>query len=431
MNVSGGNARRRGIGGIFLRITRAGVSKILLGSLVGQGVLLAVSPLLTRLYSPSDFAALAVVTSVSAVLGSIATLSWERAIVIPAEEARATSVIRLGLISLTLVSAILFAIAYSARVPIAHIFSSNVFDTYWWLVPTTVAVMGLYAIVSSWLVRRQRYGSLAARNATLGVSQAVSSVALGSIGLTPLGLVSSVAIGRAAALVGMVRLRRREPRSEPKLGLTETALMYRKFPLVNTWSRLLNSLGLQLPVILIVALFGSVEAGLYALTLRVLASPVGIVADAVSQYFEGTFAKKIRSQQGGLHRLMASTTVRLAAAGALPVIAVLIFGPQLFAWLFGEEWAQAGTFAQILVVAYLAQLVVSPISRALLILERQITQLVWDATRLVAASGAVLITALLGLDFVYCALALATVQVAWYAALLVISLHSARRADIN
>jgi len=410
------------------RLTGAPVSRILLGSVIGQGAVLLVSPALTRLYTPADFGALAIVTAVSAVLGNLVTLSWERAVVVPANEDEAKDVVALGLISVLVLSLGLGAAAYFLQHGLAELLSSSIFIDFWWLVPATVAAIGVYSIASSWLVRRQLYTGLAVRNAVQGLSQAVSSVALGLIGLAPLGLVSSVGVGRVAGLIGMFRPRHRL-RGQRESKLRATAGLYKKFPLVNTWSRILNSLGLQLPVILIVGLFGSLEAGLYALSLRVLASPVAIVADAVSQYFEGSFALKYRTAEHGLVATISQLSRRLALVGALPVLVILSTGPWLFGFVFGEEWATAGFYAQLLVLSYYAQFIVSPVSRALVILGRQTTQLAWDASRLIATAAAVLVSWAAGAEFVICAIALAAVQVVWYAALYVLCQSAARSAE--
>lgn len=409
------------------RFTSGAVSRILLGSLIGQGAILLASPALTRLYSPTDFGALAVVTAVSAVLGNLVTLSWERAIVVPADDNRAKDVVVLGLASVLVLVSVLTVVAYFIRNDVATRLNSRVFDDYWWLVPATVAAIGFYAIASSWLVRRQQYSALAVRNAVQGISQAGASVLLGLIGLIPLGLISSVGVGRVAALIGMVRLRRRVPGGRRQL--KETAVRFKRFPLINTWSRILNSLGLQLPVILIIGLFGSIEAGLYALTLRVLAAPVGIVADAVSQYFEGLFAQRYRNREPGLERMLSQFATKLLLVAALPVVAVLVGGPWLFSFAFGAEWSTAGFYAQLLVLSYYAQFVVSPVSRALVILERQGLQLAWDATRLAATSAAVLVSWVVSDDFVICAIALAAVQAIWYVALFVLCRSAARTVE--
>ena len=179
------------------------VSRILLGSLIGQGMLLSVSPILTRIYSPSDFAALALVTGVSAVLGVLVTLSWERAVVIPEDEDSAQALLRLGFLSVIVSVVIISFVAYFGRQVWADVLGSSVFVSFWWLVPVTIALIGALSLVSSALVRTQDYTGLAVRNASQGVAQAVSSVALGLFSVIPLGLIASVALGRFAGLFGL------------------------------------------------------------------------------------------------------------------------------------------------------------------------------------------------------------------------------------
>ena len=112
-------------------------------------------------------------------------------------------------------------------------------------------LIGALSLVSSALVRTQDYTGLAVRNASQGVAQAVSSVALGLFSVIPLGLIASVDYGRFAGLFGLsVRGGNDAPLRvaiRATASLKETAdTLPRRFPLVTTWSRLLNSLGLQL-----------------------------------------------------------------------------------------------------------------------------------------------------------------------------------------
>lgn len=406
------------------------VGKILGGSLIGQGAVVAISPILTRLYTPEDFAALAVITAVAAVLGGLATMSWERAVVLPEEDGDAVRIVRLGLSTATIISAALLALGYFVGPRLAMAFSSEVFEEFWWLTPVTVWVIAVYAIASSWFIRKQQYGQLAVRNGVQGLTQATSSVVLGLVGLAPLGLVSSLAVGRAAGLLGLLGSRGGAPRV-PVSGRQTWRLVkrYKKFPLVTSWSRVINSLGLQLPVILFVALFGSLAAGHLALTIRVLASPVGIIADAVSQYYEGTFAVRLRQGRRDLTGLLFGISMRIAAVGALPVIVIVVFGPTIFGYVFGSSWAVAGTYAQVLVVAYYLQVIVSPISRTLNLLERQGTQLVWDVARAASISGFILIAAFAQVSFFWSVVGYALIQVVLYVVLFALCVYWVRRRD--
>src|SRR5690606_4608841 len=115
------------------------------------------------------------------------------------------------------------------------------------------------------------------------------------------------------------RLRRdraRAPLTLRRIG--STAALYKRFPLVNTWSRLANALGVHLPIVLIVSLYGSIEVGLYALTIRVLAAPVGMIIDATSQWFEGAFALQFREGGGGLRPFITKSALRLFVVGPGP-----------------------------------------------------------------------------------------------------------------
>lgn len=413
----------------LLRLLRSGVSQILYGSLIGQGVLLAVSPILTRLYSASDFGALAAFTALATVCGGVATLSWDRAIVIPRSNASAGALAVLGLLSAALVSGATACMAWLWRERLDQILGTRIFASLWWLLPVTMLAMAAYAILSAHLVRVRDYGRLAARNAIQGVAQACSSVFLGLANVGVFGLVSSILVGRVASTSGVGFRRYRRKQLPSALRLRIVARRYRRFPFVSTWSRTLNSLGLQLPPLLIIALYGSVEAGLYALTIRVLAAPIGIVVDAVSQYFEGTFASRVRAREARLSSLLLRTTGALLGVAALPALAILLAGPWLFGWIFGAEWTSAGVFAQITVIYYAAQFAVAPVSRALLVLEKQFAQLSWDIGRMVATVVAVLIPGLLGLSLGSALVWLTVAQVCLYSALLWLCFTAARRRE--
>lgn len=406
------------------------VSRILLGSLIGQGSILAVSPLLTRLYSPSDFGVFAVVTAICAVLGGVATLSWDRAIVVPRSDQTARSIVAVGLLTVLGISAILTLVSLLLRDGISALFDAPSLSLYWWIVPLTVLFIGLYALVSGWTVRREHYNALGVRNGVMGVSQAASSVALGVAGAAPFGLLISLFVGRTAALSSMFReIASIKAHRVSWRRLQVTTLRYRRFPLVSTWSRLLNSLGLQLPIILIIALYGDLVGGLFALTLRVLAAPVSIVVDATSQYFEGTFGRRNRERNGGLAESVRAFSSRMAIVALVPTILVSFAGSWLFGVVFGAGWTDAGLYAQITVWTYFAQFVVTPVSRALLILEKQGLQLTWDVSRFALTSTVIIGSSLVGASFFMCIALLSVAQIVTYGALWVMCHAAARSRD--
>lgn len=409
------------------RFGRLPIARMLSGSVAGQGTILLVSPLLTRIYSASDFGTFALVTSISAVLGSVATLSWDRAIVIPRSPRQAEILLLLALGSTVGISLLFAAATFATRDAIADTFQSDAMREYWWLIPMTVLMIGIYNAMSSWLVRRREYGSIALRNALVGVSQAASSVFLGLAGVGTVGLASSLAVGRLFGAIATARSIDVGRLFRVRSSLVSlVARRFRRFPFILTWSRLVNSLGLQLPIILLIAIYGSVEVGLFALMVRVLASPVGVISDAVSQHFEGEISSRLREGLGGARRLITTTLVRLLAVGLLPSIAIALLGPALFSFVFGDVWTGAGELAQVAVWGYLAQFVVAPISRTLTIMEKQSMQLAWDLGRAFLVTAAIVASFVAGAALIDAVLAMTAAGVIAYVVLLVLSVRAAR-----
>jgi O-antigen/teichoic acid export membrane protein len=97
--------------------------------------------------------------------------------------------------------------------------------------------------------------------------------------------------------------------------------------------------------------------------------------------------------------------------------------------VFGPEWAEAGRFAQLMAVAYLAGFAVTPVSQTLFILERQVLQLAWDVTRLVLTAGGAIVCGAVDAPVGVAIAVLAGSNVVSYALLYVLCIRSADASD--
>lgn len=406
---------------------RSGVALILAGSIAGQGIIVLSSPLLTRLYGAADFGSLAVITSLSAIGGAVVTLNWERAVVVPRSPGIARSLVWLALASAVVLSSLLALVAWLSRDWLASTFSAPFLTRDWWLIPVTVIAIALFKIYSSTLTRREAYGRLGIRNAMQGWAQVAFNILMGlaSIGGS-LGLTLGTAVGRIFAVGGAVRARRPGgelvPRTmyiPPRRMFAVASARFRRLPLVSTWSSLLNVVGLQAPILVLTAAYGVYEIGFVALTMRVLAAPVGIIADATAQYVEGSLGVLIRGR-GRIGPLLNRTEFVLALVVVVPLVAIIVAGPSVFSAVFGEEWRTAGQYARIFALTYALQLVVVPVSRVLLLIDRAKVQLAWDLSRSIIVLGAVAMVSSLGGSLTTAIVVLASVQSVMYVALLVL-----------
>lgn len=423
-------------GRALARQLRRPAARVLVGSLLGQGLVLAASPLITRLYSPGDLGALAVVTALATIVGAVAPTGWDRAVAVPRGETAARLLVVLAVSSVLVVGVLATLASWAWRHDLARLTGTPALVALWWAVPSTIVVVALQRVATAWLARRRDYGALARRSVLQGVGQLACTLGLAPLG-GPAGLVLSVAAGRAASLLGstgsrrpLAGLRSRRPPSRRLAGAV--ARRFRRFPLVATWSGLLNVAGQQAPLLLLAALHGSAALGALALMMRVLGAPVGMVADAVGLQVEGQLGALARARRGGLAAGLRRTLLPLAALGAVALVGTVVLAPSVFPVVFGAEWAGAGVAAVVLAPAFATQVVVSPLSRLLPLLEQQGTQLVWDASRMVATVGAMVVGSLLSPgDPMASVVAWSAASVVSYLVLLALVVRSVRRADAS
>jgi O-antigen/teichoic acid export membrane protein len=383
---------------------RRGVVEIVLGTVVGQGVLVAGAPVLSRLYAPADFALLQLFTGVVAIGAVLASLRLELAIPLARDHRETRAVVRVGMVSAVAIAGVLGLAGYLTSPWWAHGDTLVGLRALWWLVPLTIVVLAVFQLVSAVLVRGERYRDLAGRNAAQGVGTAAAQLSFGLAGIRPLGLLLGLGLGRILALVSIVGRRRWFGPRHALDRLTAADLRsalgrFRRFPAVTMWSALLNSAAQWAPAFVFPATFGATPAGWLAFTMRLLTLPATVIGQSVAQVFLGRGAAAQRADSGELPRLTWLAVRRLFLVGAGPAVALAVAGPWAFGWVFGSTWEESGVYARVLAAAFLLQFVASPIGNVFNLADRQGVALVWDTCRLIlVVSVPTLVWALGGSD---------------------------------
>lgn len=407
-----------------------GVASIVSGSVAGQAVVILTYPLLTRLYDPGDFGLFTVFASVVSMIAVASTGALEVAVPLPVEDRDAAAVAWASLAFVAATGLLTALVSIVAAVPLAGLLGVPQLAGRWWLVALTVLAFGTYLVLSEWMVRDRSYGALGRRNLLQGLGQVGTQLGLGLAGVRPVGLLLGLGVGRLVALGGLVSRRGllRQPRPRAA-ALLAAVRRYRRFPLVAMPSNLVNSAGLEVPLLLVAALYGDVRAGLLGLTVRVISGPFTIIGQAVNQVVAGESSAVIREPNGTLGRIVRTSVRRLLLAGAVPAAVLLAIGPWLFDLVFGPEWTEAGQYARLLALAYLAQLAVVPVSSTLFLLERQHEELAWVILRLLLTAGGPLACGIAGAPVTAAIAALAAGHVMAYVVLYWLCIRAADDAD--
>lgn len=356
------------------------------GTAIGQLVALLALPLLTRLYTPHEFGLFAVYTGILSLGTVIVCVRYELAIVLPKKDRTALLVFKLCLLATCVISlfSTIFIWIFGETIESFYEVSS---DSSWlWLISVGVFVGGAYKASVFWHTRKRSYGKLARSKMSQSLSQTFSQLILGFSAFGVTGLILGEIIGKICGTM-MLRSKYRLRLSVANRLTVKTASLvaarYKKFPLVSTWSSLINQMGMVAPTVFLAGYFGADVAGFYAIAQRLLAVPMDLVGQSILSLYVGEFSEQRRSHPLAMHSLFLKFGTRMFIVGALPLIVVLFFGDKLITTFLGVEWSDAGDYAKILAFAFWFRFAISPLSQTLNLIDRQDIQLVWDVSRLV------------------------------------------------
>lgn len=372
---------RHRIGHLFTeRGFRGPVLTLLSGSTVVLGVAYLAQPLLRRLYTPAEFGLLDVFVSIVGVLMACASLRYEDALMQPEDEQDAASLWWLALL-LMIGFTLLTGIVVIWNEPLAAFLGDAALAPWLLFVPPALFVVRLAKLAELWLTRALRF-----RIITTGqVSQTLTMLAIRiGAGVPPVqagtgGLVAGYLAGYLVAGAILIRQVWRESRTVLRAAfrmdrMAAHARRFRRYPLFSMPATLLSAVVMRLPFFLLLYFFDESTVGLLGLAFVVLSTPLGLVGNAVAQVF---FVKAAEARRAGtLGLLSRAVHQRLVALGMFPTLVLLVAGPDLFAFVFGEAWREGGVY--VLYVGpwlYLAA-VAAPLTRLFDVLELQRTDLV-------------------------------------------------------
>lgn len=348
---------------------------LLLGAGLAQVITLLFTTFLTRVYSPSDFGILSLYLTVAGFLTVIFSGRYELAIMLPENDSKAFSLLQLSSYLMLFFSFIFFLSLFFLEEPILKLFGLAELENWLWFIPLSTVLLALGQIFSYWAVRLNAYKFISIARVAESVTTGAGSLLFSFFGTAGL-LIGNVTGQIVAPVLFFFKLifnnKNRENVSSQKL--VSLAKEYSAFPRINVLQSLIDLFQFS-GIIFFLSVFFSVEkAGLYALCIRILQVPMGLVIKPIAQVFFSE-ASRAYSQKGNL----ASLTRKVAAQTALmvsPVLfAILLAGPFLFSFLFGENWKEAGIFAQIMVIWVYLDFIRAPISQLAIILRKQSTML--------------------------------------------------------
>ncbi len=366
-----------------------GAARLLSGAALGQILMLLAYPVISRLYSPSDLGVLAVYTSTLGIIAVVASFRFDQAIPIPKSRRDAKALLALAV-------AVSIAVSFISGI-IALVYSEWSFSKLdrplptgvLLLLPLGVLLVSVYQALSMFSLRERLYGRIGATRAMQGGASACIQIVGGLVGAGPLGLVAGHIIGQSAGSVSLGLGVLRPFRGSVRLrDIWFVARRYARFAYMGMPSALLNTAALLLPAILIASAYDLRSAGLYGLAVMLLSAPVQLVGRSSAQVFYAEAMREVHGCSSAVGKLLTQVTVRLAIISVVPTAVLMVASRPIFEVVFGQEWAGAVPYVQILAGAYFLSLITAPASQVFLIAERQGLSLMLNVLKVMVTFGA-------------------------------------------
>lgn len=342
------------------------IGRLMSATVFAQLISVAIAPIVTRIYSKEAYGFLALTISISTLMGVLSTLQYNQTIILAKDDRFAKTAFALSLWISLILSAV-FLLAGLILIP----FFPGWFDydpaySLWmYLLPVMSFVASTGNTAYFWANRKEMYAVISRGRMLTSLVSSGLSVGLGFVLEGPTGLLLGFFLSTTAFSVyvwihlvrtGMGRL----PFFDWE-GMRAIARSYRDFPLMNLPTQFIQQLIHQLPVLLLTLYKGPASAGLYNLCNRVLITPIQMIASATGEVFQQKAAAKYAAE-GSCEPEYLKAVKGLSLLGFLPFLVLGIISPCLFGWVFGQEWIEAGYYAQVMAFMFFLRFVFGTVS---------------------------------------------------------------------
>ena len=360
------------------------VGVVLTGTVAAQSIPLLGSLVIARIYAPADFGFFSAWLGMVMMAAVVVTGRFEMALAVEPDGAP-----RRFAVAATLGTILIFSFFFSLIAAGVYLASGLLENVQPAMVGLFVPAALLAAVTHTWQAWAAAEGNYRGLS-WIRISQAfvvtVAQIVAGLISPSAAGMMLGHVLGTAAGIGFAMYSMPINPllmsgRAEFWAKLKAFWSNQRRFPMLALPADAMNTASGQLPLLLIASRYGAEVGGLFALTVRVLGAPIGLLGAAVLDVFKRSAASSYRDK-GHCKEEYARTFWLLAAGGVILALGVMVVAERLFVVAFGEPWRYAGVIAIWLMPMFALRFVASPLSYVFYIAGKQQVDMVWQCALL-------------------------------------------------
>jgi O-antigen/teichoic acid export membrane protein len=337
------------------------------GTVLGQGIALLLSPIITRLFALEDFSAFEQYSFLLSVLSVVICGKYEYSIMQPKEEEDARHLLALSIRIAFYASLTLLVVLFFTSSKLAAYYAYPPFRYLLWSLPFAVFLAGVFNALNYWFSRKKNYKVAALSKFLYSAVGEPFKLVNGFISPSSYGLILSTLVGHLTATgQAWKQFIKDQPKKLGQLQsykLRELARAYNNYPRYALWGSILNNLAQWAHVAIFGYYYGSaaiIPMAYIALCRRVFFNPLGILASAYGQVFYQRIEQiesAIKLKQFYLHNFF-----RFALFAAVMILVVHLLPSQTLGFVFGKNWTDALEYLRILSYWYGFNFVLSSLS---------------------------------------------------------------------
>lgn len=372
----------------------ADVGRLSAGAVASQLILLAGSPVLTRLYSAPQFAVFALFLAASGMIGQVACLKYDLAVVVAQSDELAGRMVSVCLASCVAIAGLTAAALPFAKTIAAALHTDNA--TWLFFLPAAALLMGTHAALSAAALRYGLLWALTASTVLRAAAQLLLQVLLALVcaGGTALCLAYLASYAAAAGLLYFT-LRRQEFCA--RLGfarLRDAAKEQSGYAMCAMPGALANTMVYSLSSFVLSSQATAAVLGCYTMVNRVLAAPLTVVTGPVGQLFLRLLARRPTRERARMFLWVSAGMLALGAA----VGGALWMASGLFPLLLGGGWELTAPILRVMLPLFVVRFAVSPVSASAIVQGRQRATMLWQMGMLLLSAAAAAATVRLALS---------------------------------
>ncbi len=327
------------------------VMQLSFGQVVGQAINLICVPILSRVYSTNDYGQLGILVSTATIITGFVCLGINSSMMLAETDEDARTA---------------FHVSHNLQIFLAAVVVAALF-----LISGFRAVINTDIPIAYALLLIFVYISFNARNTLLAIylnrmglnkvlllSPIINACANLLIAL-PLGLLKLKFYGLIASAIMAFFVSNIVMSHYAKLGFKHCSFREYK-EVLKTYSdlvkfqypsNLVTSLSTQTPNQILSSQFGNDSLGSYSMCDKVFHIPFTMIATPIQTIYFRT-ASKMSDRMDMLSDFTYSMVSKMLYVAAVPVLIVVFFGKEIFSFVLGSDWAQAGEWASFLILMY-------------------------------------------------------------------------------